>query len=106
MRQYASASQLWARSGLHSRCRDSGLRQRRGQGERMVRPGDRHLRRQLLRFTLSMLSHYPALRRYKTQLLQRGKSAIVADIAVARRLCGMLFAVATQEVPFDPMRFA
>jgi hypothetical protein len=106
MAQYASAGQLWARSGLHSRCRDSGLRQRRGQGERMVRTGDRHLRRQLLRFSLCMLSRYAGLRHYHTALLQRGKSVIVADIAVARRLCGMLFAVAMQEQPFDPSRYA
>ncbi len=106
MRQYHSARQLFGRSGLHPGCRDSGTRQQHGQGERMVKPGDRHLRRQLLRFTLSMVAHYPALQTYRNQLLQRGKSKITAHIAVARKLCGILYAVASQEQPFDPARLA
>lgn len=106
MRQYHSAGQLFGRSGLHSACRDSGTRQQRGQGEPLVKPGDRHLRRQLLRFTLSMLAHYPALQTYRNQLLQRGKRKITANIAVARKLCGVLYALASQERPFDPTRLA
>lgn len=106
MRQYHSARQLFGRSGLHPGCHDSGTRQQRGQGERMVKPGDRHLRRQLLRFTLSMVARYPALQTYRQQLLQRGKSKITANIAVARKLCGVLYAVASQERPFDPTRLA
>jgi hypothetical protein len=106
MRQYHSARQLFGRSGLHSGCHDSGTRQQRGQGEHMVKPGDRHLRRQLLRFTLSMVAHYPALQSYRNQLLQRGKRKITANIAVARKLCGLLYALASQECPFDPTRLA
>jgi len=106
MRQYHSARQLFGRSGLHSGCHDSGTRQQRGQGERMVKPGDRHLRRQLLRFTLSMVAHYPTLQTYRNQLLQRGKRMITANIAVARKLCGLLYALASQERPFDPTRLA
>jgi transposase len=106
LRQYHSARQLFGRSGLHSGCHDSGTRQQRGQGERMVKPGDRHLRRQLLRFTLSMVAHYPTLQTYRNQLLQRGKRKITANIAVARKLCGMLYTVASQERPFDPTRLA
>jgi hypothetical protein len=102
IRQYASARQLFARCGLHSRCHDSGTRQRRGQGERMVKPGDRHLRRQLMRFTFCMIARYPALRRYHDRLRQRGKSQITATIAVARKLTGIIYCVGTQEVPFDP----
>jgi transposase len=104
MRQYHSARQLFGRSGLHSGCQDSGTRQQHGQGARLVKPGDRHLRRQLLRFTLSMVAHYPALQTYRQQLLQRGKNPITANIAVARKLCGMLYTVARQERPFDPTR--
>jgi len=104
MRHYHAARQLFGRSGLHSGCHDSGTHQQRGQGERMVKPGDRHLRRQLLRFTLRMIAHYPALQTYHTRLLQRGKSKITANIAVARKLCGMLYALASQERPFDPTR--
>lgn len=104
IRQYHSAGQLFGRSGLHSRCADSGTRQQRGQGERQVTPGDRHLRRQLLRFTLSMLAHYPALRAYRDQLLQRGKRKLIATIAVARKLTGIIYAVASREQAFDPTR--
>jgi hypothetical protein len=106
MRQYQSWRQLFGRSGLYSRRSDSGVRQRGGQGQPIVRAGDRHLRRQLLRFTRCMERRYPALRRYYAQLCQRGKYAISAHIAVARRLCAMLYALATREVPFDPNRYA
>ncbi len=104
IRQYHAAGQLFGRSGLHCRCTDSGTRQRHGQGERQVKPGDRHLRRQLMRFTLSMLAHYPALRAYRDQLLQRGKRKITANIAVARKLTGIIYAVASREQPFDPAK--
>lgn len=106
LRQYHSARQLFGRSGLHSRCRDSGMRQQRGQGEAMVKPGDRHLRRQLLRFTLGMLLRYPALADYRNGLMRRGKAKLTANVAVARKLCGMLYSVASQACPFDPTRLA
>jgi transposase len=106
MQQYESWRQLFGRSGLYSRRSDSGVRKRGGQGGRIVRAGDRHLRRQLLRFTRCMEARYPALRRYHAQLCQRGKYSISAHIAVSRRLCGMLYTVATREVPFDPKRYA
>lgn len=106
IRQYHSASQLFGRSGLHPGCADSGTRQRHGQGERQVKPGDRHLRRQLMRFTLSMLAHYPALRAYRDQLLQRGKRKGTANIAVARKLSGIIYAVASREQLFDPAKLS
>ena len=106
IQQYASARQLFGRSGLHSGCYDSGIRLTRGRGRKIIKPGDRHLRRQLMRFTLSMLPRYPALQRHKAQLLQRGLSRVAANIALARRLSGMIFAVASGVLPFDPDRFA
>ena len=106
IRQYASARQLFGRSGLHSGCNDSGMRLRKGRGRKIIKPGDRHLRRQLMRFTLSMLPRYPALKRHKAQMLQRGLSRVAAHIALARRLSGMVFAVASSGQPFDPDRFA
>ena len=102
IQHYPSVRQLFGRSGLHSRCSDSGTRQRRGQGERMVKAGDRHLRRQLLRFTRCMTVRYPSLSSYQARLRQRGKSYITAQIAVARKLTAMIYAIGTQEVPFDP----
>lgn len=99
---YHSVRQLFGRSGLHSRCSDSGTHQRRGQGERMVKAGDRHLRRQLLRFTRCMIARYPSLSNYQTRLCQRGKNRITAQIAVAHKLTAIIYTVGIQEVPFDP----
>lgn len=101
---YESARQLFGRSGLHVGCNDSGTRQQRGQGRHIIKPGDRHLRRQLMRFTFSMLARYPALRAYKAHCQQRGLSQIAARIAVARKLTGIIFSLATRSLPFDPQR--
>lgn len=107
IQQYNSARQIFGRSGLHSGCHDSGVRQRRGQGHPIVAPGDRHLRRQLMRFSYAMTTvRHPALQRYKTKLLKRGLGNISAQIAIARRLTGVIFAVATKQEPFDPAHFA
>ena len=107
IRQYHSARQIFGRSGLHSGCQDSGTRQRRGQGGRIVAPGDRHLRRQLVRFSFAMTTvRHPALQRYQAKLLKKGLCRTSAQIAIARRLTGIIFAVATKQEPFDPARFA
>lgn len=102
--QYDSSRQLFGRSGLHVGCNDSGIRQQRGRGRHIVKPGDRHLRCQLLRFTFSMLARYPALRAYKTQCQQRGLSPVAARIAVARKLTGIIFSLASRQCPFEPER--
>ena len=103
---YDSSRQIFGRSGLYSGCNDSGTRQRRGKGRHIIVPGDRHLRRQLMRFSFSMTARYPALQSHKTRLLQRGLSKVGAQIAIARRLTGVIFSVATKQEPFDPARFA
>jgi hypothetical protein len=59
-----------------------------------------------MRFTLSMLAHYPALRAYRDQLLQRGKRKGTANIAVARKLSGIIYAVASREQLFDPAKLS
>jgi transposase len=104
--QYESARQIFGRSGLHVGCNDSGTRQQRGQGRHIIKPGDRHLRRQLMRFTFCMLARYPALRAYKAQCQQRGLSKIAARIAVARKLTGIIFSLSTRQCPFEPERLA
>jgi hypothetical protein len=72
----------------------------------MVRAGDRHLRRQLWRFTQVMLARYPALRRYYSRLHARGKRHITIRIAIARKLTSIIYTVATRQVPFDPSTLA
>ena len=59
-----------------------------------------------MRFSFSMTARYPALQSHKTRLLQRGLSKVGAQIAIARRLTGVIFSVATKQEPFDPARFA
>ena len=103
---YDSAGQLFGRSGLYPGCSDSGVRQRRGHGGRQVKPGDRHLRRQLMRFTMSMLARHPSLRAYRERLRQRGKRKLTANIAVARKLTGIIYALASRGELFDPSRLA
>lgn len=102
---YHSPRQIFGRSGLHSGCNDSGIRQRRGQGRHIVAPGDRHLRRQLLRFSYSMTPRFPVLQHYRAKLFGRGLSSVQAHIAIARRLTGVIYTVATKQEPFDPGRF-
>ncbi len=104
--QYESPRQLFGRSGLHVGCNDSGTRQQRGQGRHIIKPGDRHLRRQLMRFTFCMLARYPTLRAYEAKCQQRGLSKIAARIAVARKLTGIIFSLATRQCPFEPERLA
>jgi transposase len=106
MDHYESARQIFGRSGLHVGCNDSGTRQQRGRGRHIIKPGDRHLRRQLMRFTFSMLARYPSLRAYKAQCQQRGLSQVAARIAVARKLTGIIFSLATRQCPFEPERLA
>lgn len=105
MNNYHSSRQIFGRSGLHSGCSDSGVKQRRGQGKRIVTPGDRHLRRQLLRFSYSMTPRYPVLLQYRAKLYARGLSNIQAHVAISRRLTGVVYSVATKPEPFDPGRF-
>lgn len=102
--QYHSPRQIFGRSGLHSSCSDSGIHQRGGKGRRIVSPGDRHLRRQLVRFSYSMTPRFPALRRYRARLYGRGLRGVSAYIAIARRLTGIIYAIATNREPFDPDR--
>lgn len=101
---YESARQLFGRSGLHVGCNDSGTCQRRGRGRHIIKPGDRHLRRQLMRFTFSMLARYPVLRAYKARCQRRGLSHVAARIAVARKLTGIIFSLATRRCRFEPER--
>ena len=59
-----------------------------------------------MRFAVCMIARYPALRSYKAHLVMRGKRNITAQIAVARKLTGIIYAVGTRQVPFDPALLA
>lgn len=102
---YRSSRQIFGRSGLHSGCSDSGIRQKKGHGRRIIAPGDRHLRRQLVRFSVSMTPRYPALLRHRERLYRKGLTWPQVHIAIARRLTGVIYTVATKQEPFDPGRF-
>ena len=88
---YAYAAQVFRRSGLVSGRNDSGIRQRKGKGKRIVKVGDVHLRRALMNALYTLLLHQPVLRQYYHQLA-KSKPAGVARVATARRATGILWA--------------
>jgi len=89
---YAYAAQVFRRSGLVSGRNDSGIRQRKGRGKRVIKVGDVHLRRVLMNALSTLLLHQPVLNQYYHQL-KRSKPAGVARVATARRTTGILWAV-------------
>jgi len=88
---YTYAGQVFRRSGLVPGRNDSGTRQRRGKGSRVVKVGDVYLRRALLNALATLILHQPALRQYYNTL-KKTKPAGVARIATARRAIGILWA--------------
>jgi transposase len=95
---YAYAGQVFRRSGLISGRDDSGVRQRKGKGKRVVKTGDVYLRRALMNAVATLLVHQPVLRRYYHQLRQV-KPAGVARVATARRALGILWATLRDQRP-------
>jgi len=89
---YTDAAQIFRRSGLVSGRNDSGRRQRKGQGNPVLKAGDVYLRRALMGAIATLILHQPVLRRYD-QKLQTTKPAGVARVATARKTNGILWAV-------------
>ncbi len=95
---YGYARQVFCRSGLTSGRDDSGVRQRKGKGKRVVKTGDVYLRRALMNAVATLLVHQPILNRYYHQLKQT-KPAGVARVATARRATGILWATLRDQRP-------
>jgi len=95
---YAYAGQVFRRTGLVSGRNDSGIRQRKGRGKRVVKTGDGYLRRAVLNGLRSLILHQPALRRYDRRL-QQSKPKGVAFVATARRAMGILWAPLRDQRP-------
>ena len=55
-----------------------------------------------MRFAVCMIARYPSLRSYTVQLQKRGKNATTAQVAVARKLTSIIFAIGRRQAPFDP----
>ena len=89
---YNYAAQVFRRSGLVPGRNDSGTRQRKGKGKRVVKVGDVYLRRALMNGLATLILHQPALRDYFNKL-KLSKPAGVARVATARRAMGILWAV-------------
>jgi transposase len=89
---YTHARQVFRRSGLVSGRNDSGTRQRKGKGKRIVKVGDVYLRRALLNALTTLILHQPVLRQYYNHL-KKSKPSGVARVATARRTIGILWAV-------------
>ena len=89
---YTYAAQVFRRSGLVSGRNDSGNRQGKGKGKRVVKTGDVYLRRALMNAVVSLIRHQPVLQDYFNKL-KRSKPAGVARVATARRTMGILWAM-------------
>lgn len=88
---YTHAKKVFRRSGLVSGRNDSGVHQKQGKGNRVLKTGDVYLRRALLSAISTFLLHQPVLFAYYTKL-KLTKPDPVARIATARRANGMLWA--------------
>ena len=95
---YSDASQVFRRSGLVSGRNDSGRRQRKGKGNRVLKSGDVYLRRALMNAVATLILHQPVLGRYNRRL-QKNKPAGVARVATARRALGILWATLRDQYP-------
>ncbi len=95
---YSDAAQIFRRSGLVSGRNDSGRRQRKGQGNPVLKAGDVYLRRALMSALATLLLHQPVLSRYYHHLKQ-SKPDGVARVATARRLVGILWATLRDQYP-------
>jgi hypothetical protein len=89
---YKYAAQVFRRSGLVPGRNDSGTRQRKGKGKKVVKVGDVYLRRALMNALATLILHQPVLRDYCNKL-KVSKPAGVARVATARRTMGILWAV-------------
>ncbi len=88
---YTHAKQVFRRSGLVSGRNDSGIRQNKGKGSKIVKIGDVHLRRALLDAVRTFVLHQPLLFSYYAKL-KLTKPDLVARVATARRTNGILWA--------------
>jgi len=89
---YKYAAQVFRRSGLVSGRNDSGTRQRKGKGKKVVKVGDVYLRRALMNALATLILHQIVLREYYNKL-KVSKPAGVARVATARRAIGILWAI-------------
>lgn len=88
---YGHAKQVFRRSGLVSRRNDSGIRQKQGKGQSVIKDGDVHLRRALMDVIHTFILHQPVLFKYYATL-KLSKPDLVARVASARRANGILWA--------------
>ena len=89
---YQRAKQVFRRSGLVPGRNDSGTRQRKGKGSKIVKVGDVYLRRALMNAVATLILHQPILWAYYSKL-KASKPAGVARVATARRAIGILWAI-------------
>lgn len=89
---YKYAAQVFRRSGLVPGRNDSGTRQHKGKGKKVVKVGDVYLRRALMNAVATLILHQIVLREYYNKL-KVSKAAGVARVATARRAIGILWAI-------------
>jgi transposase len=88
---YQHAKQVFRRSGLVSGRHDSGVHQKQGKGQPVIKDGDVHLRRGLMDIIQTFILHQPVLFSYYAKL-KLSKPDLVARVASARKANGILWA--------------
>ena len=88
---YKRSRQVFRFSGLVSGRDDSGIRQRQGDGQGVVKTGSVHLRRALGTMLNGLILHQPVLSSYYHKKKQTKKTG-VARVATMRRATGILWA--------------
>jgi transposase len=96
---FSSADQLAAYAGLVPAARDSGKRV--GKGSRMLRKGNKALKRVLFLSALSSLRCSPHSRAFYDRKRREGKRHTQALIALARRRVNVLWAMLRDETTFE-----
>ncbi len=98
--RFHSADQLVAYAGLNPKQHRSGSSIHRP--SRLSKIGNPTLRAALYMPAVVAKTHHPTLRPFAQQLVQRGKSHMVALGAVMRKLLVLVFAILRSQKPFDP----
>jgi len=88
---YAHAKQVFRRSGLVSGRNDSGVHQKQGKGNKIIKNGDVHLRCAWIDAISTLILHQPVLGSYYAKL-KLTKPDRVARVATVRKTNGILWA--------------
>jgi len=99
--RFSHPSKLVAFSGLDAKVVQSG--EFTGTQGKMSKRGSPYLRRAIWLAANVAASHDPTMSEYYSSLRNRGKHHYVAISALARKMCNIIFAIMTENKPYDPL---